>query len=117
MPRPPSGQIVERKGKRGRVYALRFRAYGQRRYVTTTAQTRTEAEAELERTLAAVKLGIWRPPEAAPTVEQPTPEPMFHEFASEWFAAGEAEGLAAKTLVDLRWSLSNHLSPTSPATG
>jgi integrase len=29
--------------------------------------------------------------------------------ASEWFAAREAEGLAAKTLGDLKWSLSNHL--------
>jgi integrase len=30
-------------------------------------------------------------------------------FASEWLAAREAEGLAPKTIVDLRWSLSNHL--------
>lgn len=28
MARPPNGSIVERDGKRGRVYALRFRAYG-----------------------------------------------------------------------------------------
>ena len=38
-------------------------------------------------------------------------EPTFHEFSPEWFAARESEGLAVKTLVDLRWSLSNHLLP------
>jgi integrase len=38
-------------------------------------------------------------------------EPTFHEFASEWLAAREHEGLAAKTIADLRWSLCNHLLP------
>jgi integrase len=42
-------------------------------------------------------------------VEESLEEPTFHVFASEWVAAREAEGLAPKTLVDLRWSLSNHL--------
>jgi integrase len=36
-------------------------------------------------------------------------EPTFHEFSSEWLAGREAEGLAEKTITDLRWSLSNHL--------
>lgn len=36
-------------------------------------------------------------------------EQTFHEFASEWIARRELEGLAGKTIADLRWSLSNHL--------
>jgi len=40
---------------------------------------------------------------------EPTRRPTFHEFASEWVAGREAEGLAEKTITDLRWSLSNHL--------
>jgi integrase len=44
-------------------------------------------------------------------VEVPKEEPTFHVFASEWYAARESEGLAVKTLVDLKWSLSNHLLP------
>jgi hypothetical protein len=34
MARKASGQVIERKGARGRTLALRFRAYGIRRYVT-----------------------------------------------------------------------------------
>ena len=35
MPRSSTGHIVELKHKGGRVFALRFRAYGKRRYLTT----------------------------------------------------------------------------------
>ena len=34
MARPATGQVVERDGARGISYALRFRAYGKRRYIT-----------------------------------------------------------------------------------
>lgn len=74
MARKATGQVVEREGKRGRTYALRFRAYGQRQYVTLgTAEegwTRRKAELELENVLADVRRGIWRPPEPEPVVEQ-----------------------------------------------
>jgi len=30
MPRPATGQIVEKRTRAGRVFALRFRAYGRR---------------------------------------------------------------------------------------
>ena len=67
MARKATGQVVEREGKRGRTYALRFRAYGQRQYVTLgTAEegwTRQRAEVELENVLADVRRGIWRSPE------------------------------------------------------
>jgi integrase len=115
MARPARGQVIERRGKSGRItFALRFRAYGQRHYVTLGSEpdwTRRAAEEDLERTLAAVKLGIWEPPAPEPIVEESQEEPTFHVFSSEWFEAREAEGLAAKTLVDLRWSLTNHLLP------
>jgi hypothetical protein len=34
MSRPATGQVIERRGKRGRTFALRFRAYGRRQYLT-----------------------------------------------------------------------------------
>lgn len=43
MARPATGQVLERQGKRGRTFAIRFRAYGQRQYVTTAATTRAAA--------------------------------------------------------------------------
>jgi integrase len=114
MPRPPSGQLLERKTSRGRTYAFRFRVGGRRQYVTlgTDAEgwTRRRAEEELERTLAAVKLGVWKPAQAE-ILAEPEPEATFHVFASEWLGAREAEGLAAKTLIDLHWSLERHLLP------
>lgn len=115
MARPAIGQVVERDGRQGTTYALRFRAYGQRRYMTLGTSregfTRRRAEVELENVLADVRRGIWREPDPASAVDEPRSEPTFHLFASEWLAARELEGLAAKTIIDLRWSLSNHLLP------
>jgi integrase len=115
MARPPTGQVVENPGKRDTALALRFRAYGQRRYLTlgyaSEGWTRRRAEQELENVMADVRRGIWQPIEPAPVAEEPREEPTFHQFASEWYAARESEGLATKTLVDLKWSLSNHLLP------
>ena len=34
MPRKPTGQIIEQRSAAGTTFALRFRAYGERRYVT-----------------------------------------------------------------------------------
>jgi integrase len=110
MARPPTGQVLERPGKDGVRYALRFRACGQRHYVTTDAATRTEAKEELDKVLAAVLLGIWKPPTPTPVVEI-VEEPTFHAFASEWMAAREQEGLGDRTIEDYRWALSNHLLP------
>jgi integrase len=62
--------------------------------------------------LADVRRGIWQPPPREPEhVDPPLAEPTFHEFASEWIAMRQLEGLADKTIADLRWSLSNHLLP------
>jgi integrase len=114
MARQPTGQVLERQGKRGRVYALRFRAYGRRQYVTLgTAEegwTRTSAAVELENVLADVRRNIWRPAEREPVAEEPRPEPTFHEFASEWFEANKGEW-RENTRLDYHWQLTHHLLP------
>lgn len=113
MPRKPTGQVLERPGKGGTTYALRFRAYGQREYLTLGSSaegwSRPRAEEELENTLADVRRGIWRPHEPEPASE-PVQEPTFHEFASEWYAGVEL-GLGERTRIDYTWRLSNHLLP------
>lgn len=112
MARPSTGQLVERSAADGTVaYAARFRAGGERHYVTFGRVTRPAAEVELANLLADVRRGIWRPPAPAPVAPPLQEEPTFHEYASEWLAQRAQEGLKAKTLTDLRWSLVNHLLP------
>jgi integrase len=105
---------VIRKGPRGTAYALRFRAYGERQYVTLgraeDGWTERRAEAELANVLADVRRGIWRPPTPEPKPSLPTRDPSFHEFASEWLAALRPE-LRETTIVDYEWQLTHHLLP------
>jgi hypothetical protein len=109
MARRATGSVVERERGRGRVYGLRFTAYGTRRFLTLPdGTTRAQAEQELQNVLADVRRGVWRPDE--PPVDAPASMPTFHEFASAWFEAKRLE-LAAKTVIDYRWRLSNHLLP------
>ncbi len=109
------GEVVVHERRNGRTLALRFRAYGKRRYLTLgTAEegwTRRKAEEELENVLADVRRGIWRPPEPTRIPAEPQSEPTFHEFASEWLEAMEHEGLKENTLAEYGWELSNHLLP------
>ena len=111
MPRNATGQVIEPSG--GRAWAIRFRAYGKRRYVTlgTTEEgwNRKRAEAELRHVLADVERGIWRPYEPAQTPQVPE-APTFHEFASQWLENREPE-LRPKTIDSYRWQLSSHLFP------
>lgn len=59
MPRQPTGQVIEPTG--GRAWALRFRAYGKRRYLTLGSAndgwTRQRVEAELRHVLAGGRAG------------------------------------------------------------
>lgn len=120
MARPATGQVVVNKRRRSPTFAIRFRAYGRREYVTlgTAAEgwTRAKAQTELQNALADVRRGIWQPP-TPPVVEAPRQMPTFHEFASEWFERQTIEGgrhgkgLAPKGREDLQWRLSNHLLP------
>jgi integrase len=112
MARPATGQVVERKGAEGTTYALRFRAYGKRRYVTTKATSRAEAEKALAHTIADVERGIWQPSQSEPSepIVAPEDEPTFHVYSSEWVERREYE-VDARTAEHCRWALSNHLLP------
>ena len=111
MARKATGQVIAPKGKQ-KSWALRFRAYGKRRWVTLGKEgwTRQRAEAELERILAEVKLGIWQPARTEPAEGEPPPEPTFHEFASEWMEAHGRE-LRDRTRDFYRHQLVAHLLP------
>ena len=114
MPRPATGSVMERTSKAGGVtYALRFRAYGKREYVTLGTKgagwTKAKAEAELRHVLADVERGLWKPAEPV-VVEAPAETPTFHVFASEWFEENR-HGWADRTTKDYEWALSHHLLP------
>ena len=63
MAKRPTGGVIERERKYGRVFALRFRAYGRRHFVTLGGAedgwTRQRAEAELRHVLADVERGVF----------------------------------------------------------
>jgi integrase len=111
MPRKASGSVVEPKN--GRAWAIRFRAYGKRRYVALGTRdegwSRKKAERALGHVLADVERGIWKP-ETPPSAQAQAEEPTFHEFASEWLE-GVAPELRERTRIDYQWRLSNHLLP------
>ena len=112
MAKRPTGEVIERERKNGRVFALRFRAYGRRHFVTLGGTgdgwTRQKAEVELRHVLADVERGLWAPG-VAHAAEAPA-APTFHEFASEWLEARRGE-LKETTLADYTWQLCNHLLP------
>jgi integrase len=114
MARRPTGQVIEHKRKRGRVFALRFRANGDRHYTTLGSTTegwnRQRAEDELQNVLADVRRGAWHPAEPPAGPEEPRADPTFHEFASEWVTRHRGEW-SARTLEDYLWSLTHHLLP------
>jgi integrase len=113
MGRRPTGQVIEKQTQEGRVFALRFRAYGQRHYLSLGGPdqgwTRRKAEVELANVLADVRRGIWRPPEPEPAPEPPR-DPTFHEFASEWFDAKRCE-LRPSTVAAYEWEITHILLP------
>jgi integrase len=114
MGRRATGQVVERRTKRGVVYALRFYAAGGRRYETLgTAEegwNRRRAEDELASVMASVRAGTWQPGQVEQAQASVREIPTFHEFSSEWFEANR-HGWAGRTVKDYRWALSDHLLP------
>src|SRR5664279_5436384 len=112
MARKATGTLVPPKNEDS-AWAIRFSAYGTRRYEALgnaeDGWNRAKAEAALRHTLADVERGIWKPREPQ-TSEAPLEVPTFHQFASEWFEDAEA-GWSDRTKVDYRWRLSNHLLP------
>jgi hypothetical protein len=107
--------VIERRRKRGRTYAIRFRAHGGRYYVTLgTSQegwTRRKAEDELSNVMADVRRGIWQPMRQASVAPETEAPPDFHRFATDWLAKRELDGLRPRSLEYLRWALSDHLLP------
>jgi integrase len=110
MPRPATGQILERKGKDGRILrTLRFRAGGRRHTVPLGVVSRAEAERELGFVMADVARGVWRPPQRV-DVPVKAVVPTFHEFSETWWTLHEREW-RPKTVADYRWKLECHLLP------
>lgn len=113
MARPATGQVVVDERGPARKFALRFRAYGERQYVTlgsaSDGWTRARSELELQNVLADVRRGIWRPPAPDPA-PKPKGDPTFHEFASQWFETNKGEW-RPKTRLDYQWQLTWHLLP------
>jgi len=114
MGRQSKGHVVAPSGERQRSWAIRFRAYGKRRFVTLgrteEGWSRRRAERELRHILADVERGMWQPDEPAPPAAEPVPCLTFHEFASAWLLDGEP-GWKPKTISDYRWALELHLLP------
>jgi integrase len=107
--RAPTGSVVERRGKDGVTFAIRFRdQYHVRRYETLDISTKAEARDELEKRLAAVLLGVYRPPTTAPVIEAPKEPQNFHVFASE-YVAGRVPELKPRSAESLRWAFTHHL--------
>jgi integrase len=111
MPRPATGQIVERQGKDGRVYrGLRFTAGGKRQYISLGPVTLAAAERELRHVLADVERGIWQPLHRSQSPPGLESLPTFHEYAEDWWLRHERH-FRPKTQSDYRWRLEKHLLP------
>jgi integrase len=120
MARRSEGQVVERHWKSGRGYALRFRAYGERQYLTLGLETegwdRKRAEEELANVMADVRRGFWTPPTRRRRVEEhgsqglsADGELLFGPFARRVIAQREGE-VSASYFRIMHWGLS-HLLP------
>ena len=103
MPRRSTGAVVERRTKRGVVYAVRFYAAGERRYETLGTDVegwnRRKAEDELAAVMAAARTGTWAPRSISPNTPVPVSAPTFHEFASQWLVGRQGE-LRPRTVKD-----------------
>src|SRR5262245_31092690 len=106
MARPPTAQVVERDGKRGRTFAIRFRAYRERPCLRTSAATREEAERAPRHVLADVERGIWQPPRAVAVA--PEGVPLFWDLARRWYDQREGE-VAERTREHWQYLLNSHL--------
>jgi integrase len=113
MGRPATGQVLlDTRGESPR-FAMRFRAYGKRHYLSLGSEadgwTHAKAALELQNILADVRRGSWSAPHPEPAAPVES-DPRFHDFASQWFEASKGEW-RAKTVLDYQWQLSHHLLP------
>lgn len=95
MARRATGKVIATTTTRGRGWALRFTAYGKRRYVTLGDEvdgwTESKARNELDAILALIRVGRWQPEEPPAPPDPKREEPTFHQFASEWLASVERD--------------------------
>lgn len=119
-PRRKQGEVIERFWKSGRGYALRFRAYGVRRYLTLGSERDgwhwDKAEEELENILADVRRGTWVPPQKSKRADlqkrgarELSEVPTFGAFASGIVAKRKGQ-IASNSSEKEEWALS-HLLP------
>lgn len=115
--RRSEGQVLERRRKGGTIYALRFRAYGERHYQTLGGEaegwSRSRARAELKRVMVDVERGVWASPlrrsRPGRALGPESEVPDFGSFAAALISSREGQ-IAAGTLQYLRWGLV-HLMP------
>jgi integrase len=112
------GEVKVREWKSGRSFALRFWAYGERRYVTLGSERdgwdQRSAEEELENVLVDVRRGVWVPPsrkkngrrEGAGAAGE---VPLFGPFARDLVDSRRGQ-VAKGTTKHEEWTLS-HLLP------
>jgi integrase len=107
-----AGTVIPPKGRR-RSWAVRFKAYGKRHFVTLgrpeDGWNRQRADAELRHILADAERGIWKPYDP-PAIQIPQEMPVFEEFAAEWLAINSS-GWRDFTLAHYNWALKSHLLP------
>jgi integrase len=110
------GEVLVRERKRGHVYALRFRAYGKRRYLTLgyacEGWTWRRANEELKNTMADVRRRRWVPPygmRCRGKNSKRAEVPFFGPFAVNLAASREGQ-VAEKTTTQERWALGHLVS-------
>lgn len=127
MPREAKGQVIDKvvKGRDGRgdiSYSIRFRVPevlpgGLKRKRRVLEQvgyasegwTKEKAQQRLDDTMAAVRIGMWRPAEVPDPVEVGE-DPLFHEFASDWWE-NKKHDLSEKTRDSYEDQLVNDILP------
>jgi|HubBroStandDraft_6_1064221.scaffolds.fasta_scaffold50649_3 integrase len=111
--RPTTGSVMKPTAKKPR-FALRFTAYGKRRYITLgrpeDGWTLVRAERELAAVLRDVELGTWKPAQPDPTPQPPEEDVCFLPFSADWLDAKVLE-VAPETASNYRNELRNHLIP------
>ncbi len=115
--RRTKGEVVERTWKRGRGYAIRFSAYGEREYLTLGFEhdgwTYGRAEEELDNILADVRRGIWVSPKKkkprAGSEDDDAATTVFGPFARQLVASRKGQ-VSDNHLTFLEWCL-RHLLP------
>jgi integrase len=109
MARAPTGAVLERHNKRGITFALRFRAYGKRRYLTLGGPeegwTRQVAEQELANVLADVRRGLWRDEDEVEGEAGVRVVPDFGAFANGWLEDRRADGVRERTKEHHAWAV------------